>query len=201
VEFPEDSYGYRVYCPHCDGEILIPELDRPPPKIASIHSGLNASPAMPGMPAGPDAPASPADAETEVFEIAPMARAFAGQILLGLVLSVVVVGLFILLHVWITLRSIRYRLTSQRLFVRRGFIARHLDELELFRIKDVLVEQSIIGRLMNIGNVTVLSSDENTPCVNIIGVLNPVRVKEVIRAQCRASRRHEGMRPAELMQS
>lgn len=95
----------------------------------------------------------------------------------------------------------RYRLTTERLFLRTGFIARHTEEIELFRIKDVSVRQGVLHRLVGAGNVTVLSSDDSTPWVVLRGIPRPNEVKEQIRQGSRAARKREGMRAAEFMQS
>lgn len=77
----------------------------------------------------------------------------------------------------------RYRLTTQRLFVTRGLIARAGDELELYRIEDFRVEQTIFDRLFGIGDIVLLSTDRTTPAIRIFGLAEPERVKESIRTQ------------------
>jgi membrane protein YdbS with pleckstrin-like domain len=150
----------------------------------------------------PPAPAAePAALETEVFEIRPSAWAFWGEMLFGILLSVVGVGLLLLAHVWVRTHSLRYRLTTQRLFVVRGLLSRQTDEVELFRIKDATVRQSMMERLFGVGTITLLSGDESTPQFTLVGVARPAEVKDTIRLQYRASRVREGVRAAEFMPS
>ena len=104
-----------------------------------------------------------ANQETDIFKLSPVARAFPGQILLGVIFIGLAIGLAIraqdfswprwvalvplalgvllLLLLWIRVKSCSYRLTTQRLFVRRGWLAKHVNELELYRVKDVVVDQ------------------------------------------------------------
>jgi len=109
--------------------------------------------------------ADAANQETEILQLSPAVRAYSGQILLGVILLGLAIGLavrarsfswppwialvplacgvLLLLRVWIRVKSCHYRLTTQRLFVRRGWLARRVDELELYRVKDVVVNQGI----------------------------------------------------------
>jgi membrane protein YdbS with pleckstrin-like domain len=110
-------------------------------------------------------------------------------------------GLLLLLLLWIRVKSCSYRLTTQRLFVRRGWLAKHVNELELYRVKDVVVDQGGLQRLLAYGTITVLSADDTTPEVDLVGISSPTKVKEMIRTQYRAARQREGVRPTEFMQS
>ncbi len=211
----ESLYGQRVKCQQCQATILVP----PSPAGAEPQTArLIQEPAARG-PLVPDA----ASQETEIFDLSPAARAYLGQILLGVLsigLGVIltvhapdfqwprgvalvpfVLGLGLLLSVWIRVKSCRYRLTTQRLFVRRGWVARHVDELELYRVKDVAVNQGILQRLMGYGTVTVLADDDTTPETALVKISSPTKVKELIRTQYRAARQREGVHPAELMRS
>jgi hypothetical protein len=76
-----------------------------------------------------------------------------------------------------------------------------LNELELYRVKDVVVDQAGLQRLLGYGTVTVLAADDTTPEVDLVGISSPTKVKEMIRTQYRAARQREGVRPTEFMQS
>ena len=152
-----------------------------------------------GLPPAPAAEA--AAAETEIFEIRPSPWASPGEMIFGLVLSPVVVGLLLLAHVWVRTHSLRYRLSTQRFFVIRGLLSRQTDEVELFRIKDVTVRQSAMQRLFGVGTITLLTGDESTPQISLVGVARPAEIKDTIRLQYRASRQREGVRAAEFMPS
>ncbi len=96
--------------------------------------------------------------------------------------------------VWSTLilkLSIRYRLTTHRLFRERGILSRHIDEVELVRVDDVAVRQNLIQRIFNVGIITVIApTDATEPTLELVGIENPIEVKEQIRAHVR--RRRQG---------
>jgi len=211
----ESLYGQRVKCRKCQAEILVPQA---PSSTEPQTARLIREPAS----GGPTVPVQ-ADQETEIFKLSPAVRAFPGQILLGVIFIGLAMGLVVraqdfswprwvaliplalgvlqLLLLWISVKSCSYRLTTQRLFVRRGWLAKHVNELELYRVKDVVVDQGGLQRLLAYGTITVLAADDTTPEVALAGISSPTKVKEMIRTQYRAARQREGVRPTEFMQS
>ena len=129
--------------------------------------------------------------ETTIMEFNPSAKGFIGKIIWGIILSPIVIGLFMLLGVYITVKSTKYKLTDQRFFVQTGLISKKVEELELFRVKDVSMKQGVIQRLLGVGNVTILSTDDSTPVVHVLGISKPEKVKEAIRGQSRTARKSE----------
>lgn len=211
----ESLYGQRVKCRKCQAEILVPQAPaRPEPQTARLIQG-------------PVAAASnvlgEAQPETDIFKLSPVARAFSAQILLGVIsiglgvglairapdfswprwvaLVPLALGVILLLLVWIRVKSCSYRLTNERLFIRHGWLAKHVNELELYRVKDVVVDQGILQRLLGYGTITVLADDDTTPKVDLDRISSPTKVKEMIRTQYRAARQREGVHPTEFMQS
>jgi membrane protein YdbS with pleckstrin-like domain len=213
----ESMHGRQVQCAKCQATILVPPLAT---QGAPQTARLIPEPAD-GVPPGLDRTIP----ETEVFSLSPVARAYPGQVLLGMTLIFVgvavglairvrdlawpgwvalfplVLGLFVIVLLWIRVKSCRYRLTTQRLFVSRGWVSRHLNELELYRVKDVVVSQQGLQRLLGYGTIKVLADDDSTPEVDLTGISSPMKVKEMIRTQFRAARQREGVRPTELLQS
>jgi uncharacterized membrane protein YdbT with pleckstrin-like domain len=145
-------------------------------------------------------PPTPAE-ERLIFDVQPAARAFPARIFWGLVLLPIGIGLLLLLGVWYRTAATRYRLTTQRLFSRTGLIAKHEEEIELFRIKDVTLSQGMLQRLLGVGCVVVLSTDDTTPRLELAGLPDPEGRKEQIRAAFRTARQREGLRTGEFIPS
>ena len=211
----ESMYGQELKCPKCQASMLAPST---PLRTAPQTARLITEPAASVSPE-----ADQATPETDIFTLSPVARAFPGRLLLGMSLLALAVGLalrahdfswprwvpvaplalglLVLLLLWITVKSSSYRLTTQRLFVRHGWWARQSNELELYRVKDVVVNQRWLQRLLGYGTITVLADDDSTPQVDLAGISRPMAVKEMIRTEYRAARQREGVHPTEFMQS
>jgi len=96
----------------------------------------------------------------------------------------VVAGLLFLHQVFLALRdrlTLRYRLTTQRLFLIRGFLSRVQNEVELIRVDDVEVRQGVIDRMWGICTVRVVSTDRSHPELLLRSIIRPEAVKELIR--------------------
>jgi uncharacterized membrane protein YdbT with pleckstrin-like domain len=116
---------------------------------------------------------------TVLLFIAGIVLAFMSLFDLGwywLVLSLVAVGL--VAWRWLENLASRYELTEERLIIRRGLIAKSLDEIELYRIKDVRINYSLINQIAGIGTIGIASSDETTRAGDLI-------IRDVERAQVR----------------
>jgi len=71
-------------------------------------------------------------------------------------------GVLIVVLKWIANISASYELTSQRMILRTGIIFKRVDEIELFRVKDVRVDFSLINQITGIGTICLRSSDASS---------------------------------------
>lgn len=85
--------------------------------------------------------------------------------------------------------TLRYRLSTERLFIERGFFSRTRDEIELIRVDDVRVRQSLMDRIFKVGRVFVISTDRSDADLVMLGIDDPDAVKEKIRQYTRARRK------------
>jgi uncharacterized membrane protein YdbT with pleckstrin-like domain len=68
----------------------------------------------------------------------------------------------IILWKWFENLAARFDIRQDRLIVRRGIFLKSLDEIELYRVKDIRLDFSLVNQLAGIGTITVTSSDETT---------------------------------------
>lgn len=64
-------------------------------------------------------------------------------------------------------RSVRYTLSSQRLEIERGVFGRHVESVELWRIRDVVLDQALFERVRGVGRITVFCSDQVEPVLEL----------------------------------
>jgi uncharacterized membrane protein YdbT with pleckstrin-like domain len=81
---------------------------------------------------------------------------------LTLLLCLFGVGLIIVLIKWIENLATTYEVTEERLIIRRGIFVKSIDEIELYRVKDIRIDFTLVNQWANIGSITLLSSDETT---------------------------------------
>ncbi|MEA3034534.1 MAG: hypothetical protein QOH04_289 [Sphingomonadales bacterium] len=79
-----------------------------------------------------------------------------------LLLCLVGVGLIIVLVQWLRFVAATFEVTNDRLIIRHGIFSKSIDEIELYRVKDVRLDYSLVNQWAGIGTITILSSDETT---------------------------------------
>lgn len=80
-----------------------------------------------------------------------------------------------------TLNSITYKITSQRVIVTSGLLGKKEDEIELRKVKDIRVTQSLTEKLSKVGDIIILSTDVSEPVLKLENVTDAFAVKEIIR--------------------
>lgn len=77
-------------------------------------------------------------------------------------------GLVILLVKWVQNLAASYEITDQRLIIRRGILFKSIDEIELYRVKDVRLDFTLVNQWAGIGTLCVSSSDETTRGADLV---------------------------------
>jgi Bacterial PH domain len=85
-------------------------------------------------------------------------------------------------------RNYHYRLTTRRLFLTTGIFRRRLDQVELVRVKDLYVRQSLLGSWLDVGTVVLVSSEATLPKALLLGIEQPRRVMDLIWYHTRLER-------------
>lgn len=76
----------------------------------------------------------------------------------------------------------RITLTNERITVTQGFWTKLRDDIEVFRIRDVVVKQSLWQRLLGVGDIVVKAMEGRSEEQHVLrGVADPVKVSETIR--------------------
>ena len=78
-----------------------------------------------------------------------------GMLLLGVVLLVVVIGLFFLVAAWVRVKSTEIALTNRRVIAKYGFIRRNTVEIALEKVEALRVEQGVLGRMLDYGTIFI----------------------------------------------
>jgi uncharacterized membrane protein YdbT with pleckstrin-like domain len=98
---------------------------------------------------------------------------------------------------WIT-KCTTYELTTQRLRMGSGILNRQLEDLELYRVKDYSMEQPFFLRVMNLGNLTLVTSDASTPTVVVKAIPDVADVREKLRTAVQQERDRKRVRELDV---
>lgn len=95
-------------------------------------------------------------------------------------------------------RVTRYTMRDQRLFFQRGILNRTTHQIELFRIRDFVLDEPIALRLFGLSNVQVISADVATPNLQIHAIRNGASVVSMLRESVMDMRQQYNVREVEM---
>lgn len=89
--------------------------------------------------------------------------------------------------------SVEYQLTTQRLFHRKGILARVTNRVEVIDIDDVQFSQNLVERFLGVGTIRILSTDISDPKLIMLGIDDVKNVADTIDKVRRDERRRRGL--------
>jgi uncharacterized membrane protein YdbT with pleckstrin-like domain len=118
-----------------------------------------------------------------------------------LLLCLVLVGFIIILIKWIANLATTYEVTEDRLILHKGIFVKSIDEIELYRVKDVRIDFTLINQWVDIGTISIASSDETTRDGDLIirDVDNARARREKLRELVNTARKARGVREIDMV--
>ena len=83
--------------------------------------------------------------------------------------------------------STKYTITTQRLRIERGILAKHVQQTRIERVQNVNTNQTVVSRILRVGTVDFDTAGTDDSDFTFTGVGNP---HEVVEAVDRAQREH-----------
>jgi uncharacterized membrane protein YdbT with pleckstrin-like domain len=131
-----------------------------------------------------------ADVETVLFEGRPAPIPGIGALLI----AIVTLGLAALYYL-LRSQGVLYRVTTKRVMVERGILSKRLEQVDVYRIKDFVVERPFGQRIMGTGNILLLTMDPTTQEVKLQDLkTDVVGLYERLRAAAESERVRRGVR-------
>lgn len=121
-----------------------------------------------------------------------------GTYVVCLLTAWLVVPIGVALYQWLQVRCRVYELTTERFRITRGILSKHIDELELYRVKDVSLHRPFVQRLFSLGTVVLDTSDHSTPQVVIPAVAEIDWLRDQIRRHVEARRDSKGVKEVDF---
>jgi uncharacterized membrane protein YdbT with pleckstrin-like domain len=118
-----------------------------------------------------------------------------------LALCLVLVGFVIILVKWIQNLATTYEVTDDRLILHKGIFVKSIDEIELYRVKDVRLDFTLVNQWAGIGTITIASSDETTRSGDLIirDVEGARERREKLRELVNTARKSRGVREIDMV--
>jgi len=104
-----------------------------------------------------------------------------GAVVGWLIVAAWAICLLVALAAYVKLRATKYTLTSERLRVTTGIFSTETDDIELRRVRDLVVRCPIFLRLLGLGDVVVTSTDRTNPVLTLHAVPRPHDLQGTLR--------------------
>ena len=91
-----------------------------------------------------------------------------------------VIALALLARAWFRRWTTEIAITNRRIILKHGFIRRHTTEMNMDKVESVDVDQSLLGRLLNYGDITVRGTGEGLERLRMIDA--PLRFRSQVTA-------------------
>jgi uncharacterized membrane protein YdbT with pleckstrin-like domain len=119
--------------------------------------------------------------EKEIWKGSPSQWTNFKTYVLCVLFSLLVVPIFIALWQFLLVKTWKIKITDQRLIEEKGVLSKKTDELELFRVKDIRLEQPFFLRLVGLSNIILATSDKTHSIVKIPAIKDGKSLRERLR--------------------
>jgi uncharacterized membrane protein YdbT with pleckstrin-like domain len=116
--------------------------------------------------------------------------ALAASVALGVGVGVVLIALVIVVG-FVRRMATTYMVSNQRLYIRRGILAKRIQQTRIDRVQNVNTDQSFMERVLRVGTVDFDTAGTDDSDFTFVGLSNPSRVVAAVdRAQREAATGH-----------
>ncbi|MGB0084968.1 MAG: PH domain-containing protein [Rhodomicrobiaceae bacterium] len=99
--------------------------------------------------------------------------------LLWLPVVIGALGFVVFLRIMVPIWTTEIGVTSERLIIKRGLFTRYTDELELWAIEEVSLEQGILGRALGFGGISAQGTGDDS--LQIPAIAEPLLFRKAIQ--------------------
>jgi hypothetical protein len=92
-----------------------------------------------------------------------------------------------------------YTITTERVKIITGLVARRVENFELIRVQDIDFKQGMGERMLGIGDIHIRGQDPSNPDIILRNIAKPEEVYETLRKAWLESRKRHGLQFREYM--
>jgi uncharacterized membrane protein YdbT with pleckstrin-like domain len=91
----------------------------------------------------------------QVLSVGKMHKVIYLRGLAVVVIGLILLGLIVLFRAWVEKVTTEIAVTNRRVIQKKGLIRRQTGEMKMHKVESVQVEQTILGRLLDYGSISV----------------------------------------------
>lgn len=129
------------------------------------------------------------DDETVVWSGQPHESSLAGALLVGLPLSLILIGIPIVVGAYLSVKNTDYVVTDAGLYKKTGVFSRDVQKIDFDKVQNISYSQGFFGQQFGYGNVDVSTAGGSGVEMQFRAVPDPKDVQEEINRQIKRTGR------------
>lgn len=119
-----------------------------------------------------------------------------GFSVLDIILTLITGGLWIFVPIIkiIGLSGKKYKVTTQRIIIKEGIASTSENEIEYYRVKNLSVNQTLMQKLFNLGNISIQSAGMQNTNLEMKSIPNAYALREEMRSAVNNTRKDNNVR-------
>ena len=119
-------------------------------------------------------------------------------VLLAVTVYLIPVAILLAVYHYFNVKNTKIIITDQRIKVSEGVFTKRINDLELYRVRDISYESPFLFGLFGLASVYVISTDLTSKVLKIDAIQNAQLVYEEIRKYSSGQRRNNNVRMVEF---
>jgi uncharacterized membrane protein YdbT with pleckstrin-like domain len=115
-----------------------------------------------------------------------------------LVAALAIIPIITALAKYLVVRSTRIAVTSERITTTMGIFSRRKWDMELYRVKDTMLHEPFLLRLVKRANIQIISSDRSSPSITLPALPQAEWLRQQIRMNVERLRLKRGVREMDM---
>jgi len=118
-----------------------------------------------------------------------------GYYLLCIILAPLLgLGVIMFLVRYLETKFTKFEITNERVIQQNGVLSRRTNETELYRVKDIILDEPFFLRIFGLSNVLIVTSDRTSPLILVNAIENGGIIRRELREAVELRRDKKGVR-------
>ena len=118
-----------------------------------------------------------------------------GYYLLCIILAPLLgLGVIMFLVRYLETKYTKFEITNERIIQQNGVLSRRTNETELYRVKDIILDEPFFLRIFGLSNVLIVTSDRTSPLILVNAIKNGGVIRRELREAVELRRDKKGVR-------
>lgn len=105
-----------------------------------------------------------------------------------------IIPLFVMFWYYLKTKNSIYEITTERLISTKGVFNKVTEQIELYRVKDIRLEEPFLMRIFGLGNILLITSDKTLGAILLPAMREPKKLKDEIREIVEKQREKKNVR-------